>query len=151
MAFCHLSCSPDILKALGSHSSFEKSEWEKVEFPVTGSSTDIEILVVGPSIEKVIELAATVSDWNVPPVTLFILPEDLYLKKVEQILYHPRVGRSIFIAPNSPDGLNRGLQKVFNFLEKAKQTWSRNSIGLKYRWPKYFPTVVISIADGENG
>lgn len=100
----------------------------EVSFPITASDINIEILIAGPSIRNLKRLAATICDWNVPPVTLFILEEDRYTEKVEELSHHPRVGRAVFFCKDNAESLQEGLQQVLNYHLKRQSLNIDNSI-----------------------
>ena len=74
MAICQINCSQKNIKQIGDH--FEDSGLglvEAVEIPISSCKLKIDLLIVEESPLVVEQLAASMSDWNVPPATLFLL------------------------------------------------------------------------------
>ncbi len=89
-----------------------------VSQPLTGSTYQIDMLVVQQTVDKLTLLAATVSDWFLPPVMLFILPADRYAQEAELLSHHPRIGRSVFFCQDAPADIQQGLETVYQFYRK---------------------------------
>ncbi|CAA6694448.1 MULTISPECIES: SpoIIE family protein phosphatase [unclassified Lentimonas] len=118
MAICYIGCDDFLTHQIKTFPIFQKSELIEVQFPVSGSDTKIDLLIAGTQVQHLIRLAATVSDWNFPPVALFVLPVDDYEKRSEYINHHPRVGRTIFLCENTPKAIQLGMEQAYAFHQK---------------------------------
>jgi hypothetical protein len=76
MAICYLGCEESLAQMVRSFPTFTEAEVIELQFPITASDVKIDILIVGPNSADLARLAATISDWNLPPATLFVLAED---------------------------------------------------------------------------
>ncbi|MGJ8641687.1 MAG: SpoIIE family protein phosphatase [Opitutaceae bacterium] len=110
----------------------KKQKVVEVQFPITASKLKIDYLIVGPSVGKLTYLAATISDWKIPPVALFILTEDHYQTEHEKLLHHPRVGRSIFLCKDTEHHIAAGLAEVYSFYEKRESLPLDHSVSGTY-------------------
>lgn len=128
MSVCYLACEPPLAAVIRDCKHFATMDVREVHFPITASDINIEILVAGPSIRNLKRLAATICDWNLPPVTLFVLDEDRYTEKVEELSHHPRVGRSVFFCKNTTESLKTGLDEVYGYHCKRRALNIDNSI-----------------------
>lgn len=128
MAVCYISCDPTLVSVIETYEKFTGMEVREVNFPITAADINIEILVAGPSIRNLKRLAATVCDWNLPPVTLFILEDERYTEKVEELSHHPRVGRAVFFCKDNPESLKAGLEEVTHYHVKRQSLDIDNSI-----------------------
>lgn len=116
MSVCLLDCTSDQADAIKSFKAFADMTFHKVDLPLTASELEIEILVVGSNAKEPVNLAATVSDWNIPPVVLFILSQNGYEDLAHLLHHHPRVGRSVFFCRDTPESIETGLGEVALFL-----------------------------------
>jgi sigma-B regulation protein RsbU (phosphoserine phosphatase) len=127
MPICYIGCDAPTTQQIISNPEFSDKEVLEVEFPITATNLQIDLLIVGPKIENLIRLAATISDWNLPPVALLILPEATFAKEVENLSHHPRVGRSIFFCKDTAKSVQHGLQEVYAFYRKRDSLELDNS------------------------
>lgn len=96
MAIGYLDCNDETTHLIKNFPAFDGEEFIELHLPITASEIQIDLLITGMEVEGLTRIAATVSDWNIPPVALFILPEAVYAEQSEILSHHPRVGRSIF-------------------------------------------------------
>lgn len=132
MAVCYIGCDGALAHRIQSDPTFKTQEVIEVHFPITASEYRIDFLIVGPSITKLTHLAATISDWAIPPVALFILPEDRYAVESEQLLHHPRVGRSIFLSEDTEVDISSGFAKIQAFYQKRESLALDHSVSGNY-------------------
>ncbi len=132
MAVCYISCDASSATAIRESPHFAGMDVREVSFPITASDLNIEILIAGPSIRNLKRLAATVCDWNVPPVTLFILEQERYADKVDELNHHPRVGRAVFFCKDTPESLQSGLAEAAQYHSKRKALNLDNSVSGDY-------------------
>jgi sigma-B regulation protein RsbU (phosphoserine phosphatase) len=119
MSLCHLACDASHLRLIAKCALFSDHDLLEIELPITGSKAQIDLLIAGPSVDGFTDLAATISDWNTPPVALFIIPAERYEVLSERLHYHPRVGRSIFTCnANSTESIEAGLKACHEFYTK---------------------------------
>lgn len=118
MAICYIGCDEALIHQLRNFPTFQEEALLEVHFPVSGSDRQIELLIAGPEVKRHTRLAATISDWNVPPAALFVLPEDSYEERSEYLSHHPRVGRTIFFCRNTPADIQAGLEQAYAFYKK---------------------------------
>lgn len=132
MAVCYLGCDDALAHRIQNFPTFQTQEVVEVRFPITASKLEIDYLVIGPNVGKLDHLAATISDWNIPPVALFILPEDSYEAERETLLHHPRCGRSIFLCKNTEEQISEGLAEIHAFYEKRASLKIDHSVSGNY-------------------
>lgn len=132
MAVCYIGCDDALAHRIQNSPQFETQEVVEVRFPITASELQIDYLIVGPSIRKLTHLAATICDWKIPPVALFILPEDGYETEREKLLHHPRVGRSIFLCSHTEDQILAGFAEIHAFFEKRESLELDHSVSGNY-------------------
>ncbi len=120
MAICYLGCDEDLSQRIHSFPKFQNAEIIETQFPITASSVDIELLITGPAIRNHLRLAATISDWNIPPVALLIFESSDYEERSEILRHHPRVGRSIFFCKNTAADIEAGLEAIYQFHKKRE-------------------------------
>ena len=116
MAICQINCSQKNIKQIGEH--FEDSGLglvETVEIPISSCKLKIDLLIVEESPLVVEQLAASMSDWNVPPATLFLLKELDFDYQLNYFEHHPRVGRSMFFCKNNTASIQDGLNRIQQF------------------------------------
>jgi sigma-B regulation protein RsbU (phosphoserine phosphatase) len=128
MPICYIGCDAPTVQQIISNPEFSGKEIIEVEFPITATSLQIDLLIVGPKIDHLIRLAATISDWNIPPVALLILSEATFAKEVENLSHHPRVGRSIFFCKDTAESVQSGLQEIYAFHSKRDSLELDNSL-----------------------
>ncbi|MGJ8653462.1 MAG: SpoIIE family protein phosphatase [Opitutaceae bacterium] len=128
MAICYLNCDEDLTHLIKNFRDFEGQEFVELHLPITASEVEINLLITGPKMKNLTRLAATISDWNSPPATLFILPEAEYEERSERLSYHPRVGRSIFFCKDSEVSIHSGLNQIHAFDKKRGELPLDNSI-----------------------
>ncbi len=138
MAVCYIDCEETVSHLIREFPDFREEEIIEVEYPITASTVRIDMLVAGPSVNNPIGLAATICDWNIPPVALFILPEQDYESKRDQLSYHPRVGRSVFFCEDNEAGILKGLEQIHAYYRK------RESVPLDHRVSGHYNTNNIS-------
>ena len=116
MAICQINCSENIIKLIDAHfKNCELGAVQTVEIPISSCKLDIEILIVDNSPIFVEQIAASISDWNNPPATLFLLNDNDFEYQVNYFLHHPRVGRSMFFCKNSTTDIQNGLHQIHQF------------------------------------
>ena len=115
MPICYIGCNAPTAQQIISTPEFSGHTVLEVEFPITATNLQIDLLIVGPKIDHLIRLAATISDWNIPPAALLILPEATFAKEVENLSHHPRVGRSIFFCKDTAESVQLGLKQIYAF------------------------------------
>ena len=122
MAICQINCSQKNIKTIDSH--FKDCGWgsvETVDIPISSCTLEIDLLIVEESPLVVEQLAASMSDWNVPPATLFILKELDFDYQVNYFEHHPRVGRSMFFCKNEKAAIETGLGRIQNFYQSREE------------------------------
>lgn len=132
MAICYLGCNGALAHSIHNFPTFLTQEIIEVHFPITASELKIDLLIIGPTVGKLAHLAATISDWNIPPVALFILPEENYDEEREKLLHHPRVGRSIFLCKNTESQISEGFAAIHAFYEKRASLPLDHSVSGNY-------------------
>ncbi len=128
MPVCYLRCDAPLSRLIQNYPDFSGAEVIEVELPITASELTIDLLIAGPLVKELERLAATISDWNLPPATLFIISAGEFKQQVEYLSHHPRVGRSIFFCEDTPEAVNLGLQQVYAFYVKRASLNIDNSI-----------------------
>ena len=128
MAICYIGCDDALIHELQHFPAFQNAELVEVQFPISGAELQIDMLVTGTEVRNLTRLAATISDWNLPPVALFVLSEDRYEERSEYLSHHPRVGRTIFFCKDSPEAIQQGLQQIDTFYKKRVSLTIDNSI-----------------------
>ncbi len=128
MAIYFLGCDEHLVLQIKKFPQFSGSTIEEIEFPITTTTLKIDLLIIGPKVINLIRLAATVSDWNIPPATLFILESHQYDNEAECLNHHPRVGRSIFFCSNTTESVSEGLKSTFNFFQKRNTLELDNTV-----------------------
>ena len=128
MPICYIGCNAPTAQQIISTPEFSGQTVLEVEFPITATSLQIDLLIVGPKIDHLIRLAATISDWNIPPAALLILPEATFAKEVENLSHHPRVGRSIFFCKDTAESVQLGLKQIYAFHCKRASLELDNSL-----------------------
>lgn len=121
MAIGYLECSDETTHLLRSFPAFKGKSLIELQLPMTGSDIRIDLLITGMAAEDLPRLAATISDWNIPPVALFILPAADYTQQSEMLSHHPRVGRSIFFCKDTTSGILDGLNQIESFRKKREE------------------------------
>ena len=132
MAICYLGCDEPLAHLVKTFPSFQGTEILEICFPVTATDLQINLLVTGPETSHLTRVAANISDWNIPPVALFILPEENFNTQKEMLCCHPRVGRSIFFCKNNRTAILDGLEQIHKFHEKRKSLSLDHSISGNY-------------------
>jgi hypothetical protein len=132
MAICYIACDAALVHHINEFPAFKGQKIIEIQFPITATDLEIDLLIVGPTIGKLVKLAATISDWNIPPVALFILPESGYELEREKLLHHPRVGRSIFICKNTEAHILAGMADINAFYQKRDSLQLDNSVSGDY-------------------
>lgn len=118
MPICYIGCDAALVDQIQSCPEFSGHDVVEVEFPITSISIQIDLLIVGAGVKYLTRLAATISDWNLPPAALFILPEQTFAQKSERLTHHPRVGRSIFFCKDTAESRELGLKETYAFYTK---------------------------------
>ena len=119
MSLCYLACDELQQKLVINCGLFADQNLVEIELPITGSKEQIDFLIAGTGILNFIDLAATISDWNMPPVALFIIAEENYATMSKKLRYHPRVGQSIFACnASSSESIEAGLKACHEFFEE---------------------------------
>lgn len=106
------SCSAEEEGWIRACPGLERAECQPIRLPVSGSDQWVDLLVTGASLENRLNLMATVSDWNHPPVTVCILPEKLPEADRRYLRTHPRIGRSVFFCEPSPESLGTAMAEA---------------------------------------
>ena len=127
MSICYIGCEKTLAHQIQTFPKFWEAEIIEVQFPVSGSDLHIDILIAGTAVQHLTRLAATISDWKLPPVALFVIPEDSYEERSEYLSHHPRVGRTIFFCKNTPEAIQVGLEQVNAFHQKRESLDIDNS------------------------
>jgi phosphoserine phosphatase RsbU/P len=127
MAIYHLGCDACLTHQIHNFPDFFGHDMAEIELPISATNLQIDLLIVGPTIQNLTRLAATISDWNVPPATLLILPENSFDDAVESLSHHPRVGRSIFFCKDIAESVTRGLEATLAFHLKRDSLQLDNS------------------------
>ena len=128
MAVCYIRCESWLAETIRSFHGFAQSDIHEVEFPITALNLKIDVLIAGPTTKHLDRLAATVSDWKLPPVTLLVIRKEIYAEQAELLNHHPRTGRSIFCCDDTPEGVMIGLAEVDAFFKKRAALQIDNSI-----------------------
>ncbi len=128
MAICYIGCDEALIHQLRNFPAFEETELIEVQFPITASDIQIDLLITGTEVRHLTRLAATISDWTLPPVALFVLSEDRYAERSEYLSHHPRVGRTIFFCKDTPEAIQVGLEQTHAFYTKRTSLNIDNSI-----------------------
>lgn len=133
MSVCYIDCEPALAQQIHNFPLFSEYEVVEAHFPITACKLKIDLLITGPKVGRLAKLAATVSDWNIPPACLFILSDTAdYETTREQLLHHPRVGRSIFICKDTAEQIEAGLAAILAFYEKRESLEIDHSISGNY-------------------
>lgn len=132
MAIGYIGCDDALTHQILHAPDFAAQEILEVRFPITASKLQIDYLIVGPTVRKLTHLAATISDWNIPPVALFVLPGKDYEAERERLLHHPRVGRAIFICEENEAQIAKGLADIHAFYEKRESLKLDHSVSGNY-------------------
>lgn len=134
MNYCCLECAPKLVQQVEKFTeSIEGAQTEAITLPITASKVDIDLLIVSPSVGKFDRLAATVSDWNLPPATLMIIPVQDFETQRHYLTHHPRMGRSVFFCKNEPDAIEEGLCTISSFYQERANLKIDNSISGHYQ------------------
>ncbi|HAV13861.1 MAG TPA: hypothetical protein DCX06_10290 [Opitutae bacterium] len=131
MAICHLACDESQQRLIQDCALFHESDIREIELPITGQTVEIDLLIAGSGITNFIDLAATISDWNIPPATLFIIKDEVYADLSNRLHYHPRIGRSIFhCRASSTTAILEGLKACHQFYtERSKIAFVNSASG----------------------
>ena len=86
MSLCYLACDELQQKLVINCGLFADQNLVEIELPITGSKERIDFLIAGTGILNFIDLAATISDWNMPPVALFIIAEENYAAEETEVV-----------------------------------------------------------------
>lgn len=132
MAICTLGCNPTESKLVHEFEDFDERDIQEARFPITSTTQELDLLIVGASVENLTRLCATISDWNVPPVTLLILDSEDFDTRVDRLSHHPRVGRTIFFCKSDAASIRAGLSEVYAFFCKRKSLNIDNKISGNY-------------------
>lgn len=128
MAICYIGCDAALVELIESVPEFKENEIIEVKFPITASELEIDVFIVGPKSANLPRLAATISDWNLPPAALFVLPVEGYDNAVEVLRHHPRMGRSIDFCPNEKEAILAGIHRAHAFFTKRASLNIDNSL-----------------------
>ncbi|MFT4902163.1 MAG: sigma-B regulation protein RsbU (phosphoserine phosphatase) [Lentimonas sp.] len=128
MAIYYLGCDASLTHQITSYTDFSGHSITETSFPITGTQQQIDLLIVGPTIKHRLRLAATLSDWNVPPTTLFIVPDQVYTEGLDHMMHHPRVGRSIFYCRADATSVQAGLAQMYAFHLKRESLQLDHSV-----------------------
>jgi hypothetical protein len=128
MSVCYLDCDASLSRLIQNYPGFCDAEIIEVQLPISASEITIDLLIAGPDTNHLERLVATVSDWNLPPATLLIIPKDEFAQQVELLSYHPRVGRSIFFCEDTPEAVQVGLEQAHAFYTKRASLNIDNTI-----------------------
>jgi phosphoserine phosphatase RsbU/P len=115
MAICYLDCSHSVIQQIKDNCCNQQQQPVAVNFPISGSTLNIELLIIGPKIKDQQRLAAALSDWRIPPVALFILPTTTSELQVDRLTHHPRTGRSMFFCQDTESSILAGLAEILRF------------------------------------
>lgn len=133
MSLCHLACDESQQRLITDCALFKEHSLVELKLPITGSKAQIDLLIAGTKISNFIDLAATISDWNMPPVALFIIPAQDYEVVAEKLHFHPRVGRSIFACnAESVESIQNGLKACHEFYHKRAAIKFTNAVSSNY-------------------
>lgn len=122
MAICQINCSLKNIKTIDAHfKDCGLGSVKTIEVPISSCSLKIDLLVVEESPVVVEQLAASMSDWNVPPATLFLLKEQDFDYQINYFDHHPRVGRSMFFCKNQTEAIQEGLHSILKFYQNREQ------------------------------
>lgn len=122
MAICQINCSQKNISTIDAH--FKDSglgSVKTVDIPISSCTLKIDLLVVEESPLVVEQLAASMSDWNVPPATLFLLKAQDFDYQVNYFEHHPRVGRSMFFCKNQTQAIKAGLSSILEFYQNREK------------------------------
>lgn len=129
MNYCCLECSQDLRDQVNQFiECMENAHCIPITLPITATRERVDLLIVDPAIGKHDRLSATVSDWNLPPSTLMVLPAENYENEAHRLMHHPRMGRSIFFCKNTPEAIDKGLQEITTFFNEREALNIDNSI-----------------------
>ncbi len=132
MAICCLGCDESLSHLIQKFPLFQNAEITEIDFPIMASNLEVDLLITGSGTDNLTQLAATISDWNIPPVALFVLPEKDFTAQREMLCHHPRVGRSIFFCKNTEASILDGLEQIHTFYEKRKSLPLDHSLSGNY-------------------
>jgi len=132
MVVRHLGCTDSELDLLTTHRAFVRDRFEPIDLPISGTREPIEILVAGSLTDDMLNLAATVSDWNWPPVTICLFPETAADREIENLPLHPRIGRSIFACRNTGEAVDATLAAAGAFLKARAAAEFEDILGIPY-------------------
>lgn len=122
MAICQINCSQKNIKTIDAHfKDCGLGSVQPVDIPISSCTLEIDILIVEESPLVVEQLAASMSDWNVPPATLFLLKDQDFAYQVNYFEHHPRVGRSMFFCKNQTEAIQDGLCSIQKFYQNREQ------------------------------
>ena len=118
MKICYLSCPKNLLDVLHGMPELDGLPLIRVEQPVTAINRVVDMLIVGPSVRERLSLAATVSDWEVPPVMVIVINDDRWEELSRHIHYHPRIGRGVFCARDNSESLAEAVRKAHAYFNE---------------------------------
>lgn len=118
MKVCHLCCSKEMLDVLHGLPELDGLPIDEVEQPVTAINRVVDMLIVGPCVRERLSLAATVSDWEVPPVMVIMINDDRWEELSRELHYHPRVGRGVFCARETGESLADAVRQASGFFRE---------------------------------
>lgn len=116
-----VQCSDAHRHLVESFEGFAGAHFKPVRLPVTASRTLYDVIVVSPTYEARLGLAATISDWNRPPIALFTFSEEAYAEGARQLLYHPRTGRGVFCCLDDETAIREALAEVCAFEKERRR------------------------------
>ncbi|MFQ3224143.1 MAG: hypothetical protein ACI8Z5_000386 [Lentimonas sp.] len=109
MAIYYLGCDAYLTHQIQNSPDFYRHEVAEIELSIGATNLQIDRLIIGPTIQNLTQFTATISDWNLPPVALLILPEKNFDGVVDSLNHHPRVGRSIFICKDIAESVSQSV------------------------------------------
>jgi PAS domain S-box-containing protein len=132
MAIYYLGCDAYLTHQIQNSPDFYRHEVAEIELSIGATNLQIDRLIIGPTIQNLTQFTATISDWNLPPVALLILPEKNFDGVVDSLNHHPRVGRSIFICKDIAESVSHGLEAILAFHLKRDSLQLDHSVSGSY-------------------
>jgi len=104
----------------------------EIQLPVSGSSQAIEFLCAGSLTKDLLNLTASVSDWNWPPVTLCFLPDDTPDEELERHRFFPRCARSVFFCRSNAAEMASTVAEALAFHRTRRGYYSEDPSASAY-------------------
>jgi hypothetical protein len=152
MAIYYLGCDAYLTHQIQNSPDFYRHEVAEIELSIGATNLQIDRLIIGPTIQNLTQFTATISDWNLPPVALLILPEKNFDGVVDSLNHHPRVGRSIFICKDIAESVSQSRTGGNTRLSPQKGFAATRSFSLRQLHDQqYLTALAISDDDGAHG